>query len=206
MDDKPTPLENEVGSTPLPTLGLYKLEQRFFKLEDECGGFEVRIYKLQKAIKSQNKEIEELEALIKRKRKPTLIFTTIINNKQIKILKIMPTLDLKTFVDTVLALEDTDTKAPITATFANIAMTSSDTSIFTADSDVNADGTVDIVGVAAGTATLTVTADASYTDGNTGKAVTANKSATIDVTVSEPLPGDENTDMIVSFGAPSPVS
>lgn len=173
-----------------------ELIRRFFGIEKEVGEME-----------EEDAEIlEKLSHLLHPKKKYSLIFTTIINNKQIKILKIMPTLDLKTFVDTVLALEDTDTKAPITATFANVVLTSSDPTIFTADTDANADGTIDIVGVAAGTATLTVTADASYTDGNTGKAVTANKSATIDVTVTAPLPGDENTDMIVSFSAPTPTS
>jgi len=113
-------------------------------------------------------------------------------------------LNVKEFVDSILALEDTDTKAAINATFANIVLASSDPSIFTCDTDVNADGTLDITGIAEGTATLTVTADATYTDSNTGQSVTASKSATIGVTVHAPLPGAENTDMVVTFSAPQP--
>lgn len=168
--------------------------RRFFGIEKELGELE----------REESEILERLYHLSHPKKKYSLIFTTIINKKQIKILSIMD-LNTQEFVDSILALEDTDTKSPIDATFANIVLTSSDPSIFTCDTDVNADGTLDITGVSEGTATLTVTADATYIDGNTKQSVTANKSATIDVTVHAPLPGAENTDMVVTFSAPTPV-
>jgi len=109
------------------------------------------------------------------------------------------------FVNSILGLVDHETQAPIEATFSNIELTSSDTAIFTADSDVDADGTIDIVGVAPGTATLGVKADVKYIDGKTGEEVTASKEATIDVTITEPLIDAETTDLVVSFSAPKPV-
>ncbi len=145
--------------------------------------------------------------LLKKKRhhsKTQLIFTTIINKSKIKILAME--LNAKEFVDSILGLVDHDTQESIDATFANITLGSSDSSIFTTDTDVDADGVLDIVGVSEGTATLTVTADATYTDKNTGKEVTANKTATIDVTVHAALPGAENTDLVVTFSAPKPTS
>jgi len=148
--------------------------------------------------------IHRIEKRKKHKHRTQLIFTTIINNYKIKILAM--TLNTKEFVDSVLALEDSDTKQSISATFANIVLTSSDPSIFTADTDVNADGTIDIVGVSTGLASLNVKADATYTDSNTGKEVTASKEANIDITVSEPAPGAENTDLVVSFSDPKSVS
>ncbi len=179
-------------------MDLYNLIKRFFGLEKETGCIEERIENIEK-------DIKHLYHTINKRHSPRLIFTTIINNHQIKILKIMPTLDSKQFVEEILALENTDTKAAISATFANVKLLSSDVSIFTCDTDVNADGTLDIVGIAPGTATLTVTADATYTDANTGQPVTASKSATVDVTVNKPLPGAENTDLVVTFSDPKAV-
>jgi hypothetical protein len=159
---------------------------------------------LQKKIAELEKDFKELLAIVLKKHEPQLIFTTVLFNNQIKILSIME-LNTKEFVDSILALEDTDTKAPIDATFANIVLTSSDPTIFTADTDVNADGTIDIVGVAEGTATLNVKADATYIDGNTKQSVTATKEANIPVTVHAPLPGAENTDLVVTFSPAQPV-
>lgn len=138
-----------------------------------------------------------------KKKKTNLIFTTIINHFQIKILKMQ--LETKQFVDSILSLVDHDTQQPIDATFTNVVLTSSDPSIFTADGDVNGDGTVDVVGVAAGSGTLNVKADATYTDSNTKKEVTVNKEANVDVTITEPAPTAENTDLVVTFGAAQPI-
>lgn len=137
----------------------------------------------------------------KRKKKIKLIFTTIINKNQIKILAME--LNTQEFVDTMLALENSADQTKVDATFANVVLTSSDPTIFTADKDVNADGTLDIVGVAVGTASLNVTADATYTDPNTSEVITANKSADIQVTITAPPPGAINTDLVVTFSDPS---
>jgi hypothetical protein len=139
----------------------------------------------------------------KRKSRTQLIFTTYFHNFKIKILSMQ--LQKQEFVNSILGLVDHETQAPIEATFSNIELTSSDTAIFTADSDVDADGTIDIVGVAPGTATLGVKADVKYIDGKTGEEVTASKEATIDVTITEPLIDAETTDLVVSFSAPKPV-
>ena len=138
----------------------------------------------------------------KRRKKTKLIFTTIINKNQIKILAMQ--LNTQEFVDAMLALENSDTHDKVDATFANIVLTSSDPTIFTADTDVNADGTLDIVGVAVGSASLNVKADATYTDPNTQAVITANKSADIAVTISAPPPGAINTDLVVTFDTPQP--
>lgn len=138
----------------------------------------------------------------KTKKKTKLIFTTIINKTQIKILAMQ--LDTQEFVDAMLALENSADQSKVDATFANIVLTSSDPTIFTADTDVNADGTLDIVGVAVGTASLHVAADATYTDPNTQAVITANKTADIAVTISAPPPGAINTDLVVTFDTPQP--
>lgn len=111
-------------------------------------------------------------------------------------------LQIKDFVDANLGLVDHDTQAAITATFANIVMTSSDPTIFTVDSDVDTDGTMDVVGVAVGTATLTVSADVSYNDSKTGLDVTANKTVDVPVTITA---SPESADLVVTFSAPKPV-
>ena len=110
----------------------------------------------------------------------------------------------KQFTDANLALVDHATLNTITATFANVVLTSSDESIFTATSDVNGDGVLDIVPVNPGTATLTATADASYTDANTGQPVTVNKGATIEVTVTAPVEG-QLTDLVLTLSDPQPL-
>lgn len=133
-------------------------------------------------------------------KKPKLILTATINNVKIKILAM--TLQTKQFVTAALGLVDHDTQNPIEATFENVALTSSDPSIFTVDTDVNGDGNVDVVGVAPGTATLNVKADVTYEDANTGLSVTASKEANIEVTVTLP---PETTDLVVTFSDPQPV-
>jgi hypothetical protein len=175
------------------------LIHRFYKLEAEVGNLEENVFNQRVKVNSLQIKVAKLT----KKKQPQLIFTAVINKFKFKIL----TMELQTqdFVDSILALEDTDTHAAIDATFANIVLTSSDPTIFTADSDVDADGTLDIVGIAPGTASLNVKADATYTDANTQQSVTAPKEANVDVTVSKPAPGAENTDMLVTFGTPKPV-
>lgn len=92
---------------------------------------------------------------------------------------------------------------PIPATFANAAFTSSDPTIFTAAADSADAEEVDIVGVAVGTATLSVSADCTYNDPATQQPVTVNKTATISVTIS---PAATATDLVVTFGTPTPAA
>lgn len=132
-----------------------------------------------------------------------LVLTTIINKTKIKILAM--NLNVKEFVDTNLALIDSDDQTPIEATFDGITLTSSDPNIFTADADVNNDGQVDVVGIAEGEAMLNVKATATYTDKNTGKTVTAGKEANVPVTITAPPPGAENTELVVKFSDAQPV-
>ena len=168
--------------------------KRFFGLEKEVGEMEQKLFHIEKGL-------HQVEKYLWHNHKPILIFTTIINKSTIKILKM--NLDVQDFVDTNLALVDHTTQAPIEATFDTIVLASSDETIFII-SDVNSDGISDIVGVAPSTANLTVTANASYTDGNTGLAVTAPVTATVPVTVTAPV-SPESVDLVVTFTAEQPV-
>ena len=131
-----------------------------------------------------------------RKRTKTSLFLLIHNKKTNKM-----RLDKKTFVDAQLALFKAGTEEQIDATFSNVVLTSSDSSIFTADTDVDSDGTIDIVGVSVGTAILTVAADAEWLDN--GETVKQPKTVDVEITVEAPIPGE--TDLQVSFSAAKPV-
>jgi len=138
-----------------------------------------------------------------RKVKTKIIFTTIINKTQIKILSMQ--LQKQQFVESILSLVNKDTQEPVSgAEFSNIQLTSSDESVFTSNTDSDNDGIVDIVGVGEGTANLEVKADVKYTDPNTQQEVNDTKSATVEVTVTAPPPGAINTEMIVTFSEPQP--
>ena len=91
------------------------------------------------------------------------------------------------------------TQEAISATFANVSASSSDTSIFTVT--LNPDNTLVVDGLAVGSGTLTVTADATYSDPASGITVTHNKSVTVAVTIS---PAETATDLVVTFGTPVP--
>lgn len=138
-----------------------------------------------------------------RHQKTQLVFTTIIN-KQFKIKILSMALPINDYLDANLALLDHETQQAITdAVFSNIFMTSSDTSIFTADTDVDGDGVNDVVGVAEGTATLTVVADVTYTSNTTNQQVTeTGKTVSIDVTVTPAEVGAETTDLVVTLSNP----
>lgn len=138
-----------------------------------------------------------------KRQKTQLILTAFINKYKTQILAME--LKTKNFMDSILTLVDSDTRNPIQATFSNIELTSSDPAIFTASDDVDADGTVDIVGVAAGSGTLHVKADATYTDSKTGKETTQTKEVDVDITVTEAAPDAENTELVVTFSDPKVV-
>ena len=88
----------------------------------------------------------------------------------------------------------------ISATFANVSAISSDPTIFTVE--LNPDNSLTVDGIALGSGTLTVTADATYTDPDpTVGLVTVNKTVAISVTIS---PAQTATDLVVNFGTPVP--
>lgn len=146
----------------------------------------------------------QLKKCKRKKREVQMIFTSFINGYQIQILKVfIMQLTKKAFTDANLALKDSDTGNPIEATFGDLQMSSSDTGIFTADSDVDGDGTIDIVGVGVGSADLTVSASVSYQDPKNGQQVNITKTTVITVTV-EAGEG-ANTEMVVTLSDPKPV-
>ena len=100
-----------------------------------------------------------------------------------------------------LGLVNHATGEAITATFANVSTSSSDTSIFTVALD--ATGLVDVTGIAVGTGTLSISADATYVDPGSGVTVTFTKLLTVAVTVS---PTATATDLTITFGNPTPVT
>ncbi len=138
----------------------------------------------------------------KKKHRSQLVFTTIINNFKIKILAMQ--LDKQSFASTILTLVDHETGEPITdVVFSDIILTSSDENVFTV-LDVDVDGTADILGVTEGSATLNVKTKASYVN-SIGDDVTTDEEANVDVTVTAPQPGANETDLVVTFGPPQPV-
>lgn len=136
--------------------------------------------------------------LLPKKRTKTSLRVFFFINNQFKPLKFMK-LNVQQFVNAKLGLIDSDTKEVIETQFENIQLSSSDEAVFTVSTDVNADGELDLVGIAPGTADLKVEAVAKYTDKNTNQPVVAGKDATVSITVSQPEPGAENTELVVSF-------
>lgn len=110
------------------------------------------------------------------------------------------------FANARLGLVDSETKLPVEgATFADISLRSSDEGIFTVSTDVNADGELDVVGVAPGEAKLFAKATVSYTDANTNQPVTKVVETAVDVVVSEPAPDAQSTELVVTFTEPAKV-
>lgn len=114
----------------------------------------------------------------------------------------------KQFVQGNVSLVNHADNSPITATFANETFTSADETIATVAVDP-ADGpdtaVLDITGVAVGETDITVSADATYVDPNTGETVTKNKSVTIHVTITAPVEEAE-TDLVVTLGDAQPAA
>jgi hypothetical protein len=137
----------------------------------------------------------------KRHTKVALVLLTI-HYKQLKIEGIIMAaqLNVNEMLVGTLGLIDHATQQPIPATFGNVSVSSSDTSIFTTNLDNN--GNVDVDGIAVGTGTLTISADATYTDPATQATVTFTKILTVSVTVS---PANTPTDLVISFGTPQPI-
>jgi hypothetical protein len=147
--------------------------------------------------------LHELEKDIKefffhrRHHKHRLVLTTFINNFQIQVMSL--TLAANQSSVGTLGLVDNTTGAAVSATFANVQAVPSDATLFSAT--VNADGTITVAGIAAGQGTLSVSADATYTDSNTGQSVTNNETATIGVLVNAVV-SPEGVSLVVTFSTP----
>lgn len=122
--------------------------------------------------------------------------------KQVKIEGIIMAaqLNLNELLTGTLGIVNHATGEAITATFANVTATSSDTTVFTVTQ--NPDNSLTVDGIALGSGTLTVTTDATYTDPDPSVGlVTVSKSVTVTVTIS---PAQTATDLVVNFGTPVP--
>jgi len=112
------------------------------------------------------------------------------------------------FVQGVVSLINHADGSTIPATFANETFKSADENIATVSVDPG-DGPdtaiLDIKGIAVGETDITVTADATYVDPNTGETVTKSKSASIHVAISAPV-SEAETDLVVTLGDPQPVA
>ena len=128
------------------------------------------------------------------KPEPSLRLTLFFNQIKCSIMSV--TLNTKQFLDGKLALVDHITGQPIEAVISNEQFASSDESVFTTTQPE--DDTVEVTGVSVGTAQLTVTADCTYTDANTGEQFTKSKSINIDVEITQPI-SEEETDLVVNF-------
>jgi hypothetical protein len=120
------------------------------------------------------------------------------NNLTIKTTNTMSlALNVQEFVTSTLGLVDHVTQAPVDATFSNQANTSDNEAVATVDPSGR------VSAASAGTANITFTADASYTN-SLGAPVTETKSVLVAVTVSEVVVAN-GTDLIVTFSAPQTV-
>jgi hypothetical protein len=137
-------------------------------------------------------------AWLARPHKTKLFFITIINHFKIQIMSV--SINKNEFVNTHLALKDSVTGDPVTATFTDIVLTSSDEAIVTCNTDADNDGNVDVKGISVGEASVNVSATASYTNSN-GDPVSESKTASVAVTVTQPTA--DGTELEVSFTPPA---
>jgi hypothetical protein len=97
-----------------------------------------------------------------------------------------------------LSLVDTTTNAQVTGVFSAVTAVSDNTAV--ANATVNADGTVTVTGVSAGTANVTVSATAAFTN-SLGVATSSPVSLVIGVTIDAVAVAD-SVALVVTFGAP----
>jgi hypothetical protein len=135
--------------------------------------------------------------IVPKKKSVHLVLTTNINNSKFIIMSLSIASN-QTTLGTV-ALLDSVTQQPVTATFTNIAASSDDDAAFTTSLD--ASNNVVITGVAEGTGNLTVSATASYTDSN-GNPQTADLSVVISVTITAVVTADA-VELTVNFAPPT---
>lgn len=156
----------------------------------------------------EKEELEIIEHLVKiierltqpQKQRTRLVLQTILqNNTIVQIMSLK--LNANQFSLDVLSLIDSDTGAAVAATFANQKYESSDPNVFTSVQDATDPNTTKDTAVGAGTANLNVSADATYTDANTGQSVTKSLSLVVDVTVIAIVAG-ENVSLVLTQGAP----
>jgi hypothetical protein len=95
----------------------------------------------------------------------------------------------------IVGLVDGKTLLPVTATFSGTTNTIDNTAIATVDASGN------LVGVAAGTANLTTSTSATYTDSNTQQPVTAPLTLVTPVTITAVVTA-ETVQLVVSLGTP----
>jgi hypothetical protein len=141
--------------------------------------------------------------------KTRLVLSTVfINNLKFEGIIMSSKLNIKQFVQGVISLVNHADNSPIAASFANETFVSADPAIAAVVVDPT-DGPdtaiLDIQGVAVGETDITITADATYKDPNTGEVVTKSKSVTVHVTISEPV-SEAETDLVVTLGDPQPVA
>lgn len=101
-----------------------------------------------------------------------------------------------------LSLVDSTTNAPVAATFSNTTAVSDTPGV--AAAVVNADGTVTISGVSAGTANVTITSTASFTN-SLGVATTGNVTSVVAVTI-DAVPVADGVTLVISFSPAAPQS
>lgn len=129
-----------------------------------------------------------------------LVLTTILdNNTTVQIMSI--TLNANQFSLDTISLIDSDTGNAVAATFANQSFSSSDPSVFTSVQDSSDPNSTRDTAVGAGSASLNISAEATYTDGNTGQSVTKTLTLVVDVTVVAIVAG-ENVALVLTQGTP----
>lgn len=132
-----------------------------------------------------------------------LVFTTSINNFKITFMAL--SLNQGSFSLDQLALIDTDTSAPVQATFANIQAFSSDnTAVLTTAPDPSSPSDPSKclnTAVSGGTANVLGQADVTYTDGKTNQPVTKTLKLSIPYTVLATVAG-ENVALTLIQGTP----
>jgi hypothetical protein len=129
-----------------------------------------------------------------------LVLTSSINNSNYKIMSL--TLASNQLANGRIALVDKDTQAKIDATFANVSFAGTNDAAFTVTQDPNDPNAVQVKGVAEGSGQVTGTADATYTDANTGQSVTTTVNVTVDVSVTPVAPQPQNVELQLNFDAP----
>jgi hypothetical protein len=136
--------------------------------------------------------------------KVRLILTTKFNNNN-SILQIMAIqLNVGQFSLDTLSLIDSDSGNAVAATFANNQFNSSDPNVFTSTVDPSNPNQTRDQAVAAGSASLNVSSDVSYTDANTGNPVTKTLTLSVPVSVAAVTAG-ENVALVMTQGTPTAV-
>jgi NCAIR mutase (PurE)-related protein len=161
--------------------------------------------RLIKIVEEQTETIEKLVEILDRLTKHervNLVFTQNLNNTK----SIIMLLSLNSNQSSVglLGLIDSDTQAQVSATFANVSFSGSNPAAFSVTQDTTNPNQANVAGVAAGTGTISATADATYTDSTTGQSVTkTGLTVSVDVTVLAIVAG-ENVTLQLNFSTPTP--